>query len=144
MSRSLRWVGLVVAACYWCAVQPAPVAAQDGKLKFEMYKDGKEEYRWRLKSSNGKVLATAGQGFKSKRSCETSIDNIKNGAGSDKYKFEPYEDNKGEHRWRLVASNGQTVASSSQGYSNKADCDKAIALIKSSAKKAKVEEVTAD
>ncbi len=141
MSRSVRWLAVLVGVAYLWAAQPAAAVAQDGALKFEMYKDGKEEYRWRLKSSNGKILATAGQGFKSKRSCEASINNLKDGAG-DKYKFETYEDNKKEHRWRAIASNGQTVASSSQGYSNKADCEKAIALIKSSAKKAKVEEVT--
>lgn len=30
--------------------------------------------------------------------------------------FEVYEDAKGEHRWRLVARNGLTVADSGEGY----------------------------
>jgi hypothetical protein len=33
------------------------------KLKFEVFQDKASEYRWRLKSANGAVLATAGQAF---------------------------------------------------------------------------------
>jgi uncharacterized protein YegP (UPF0339 family) len=49
-------------------------------LKFETYTDAKGEYRWRLKSSNGQVIATSGQGYKDKRDCENAIDVIKRGA----------------------------------------------------------------
>ena len=55
-----------------------------------------------------------------------------------KLKFELYEDKKKEYRWRLKAANGQTIASSSEGYKDKADCTKAIDLIKSGAGKAEV------
>ena len=33
-----------------------------------------------------------------------------------KPKIEFYQDKAGKHRWRIVASNGQTIAASSQGY----------------------------
>ena len=36
------------------------------------------------------------------------------------YKFELYQDKAGEWRWRLVASNGQTIATGGEGYSSKA------------------------
>lgn len=36
--------------------------------------------------------------------------------------WEIYQDNRGEWRWRRVASNGKTVGSSSEGYKNKSDC----------------------
>ncbi len=35
-------------------------------------------------------------------------------------KFELYKDTKGEFRWRLVASNGQAIASSGEGFKQKA------------------------
>jgi uncharacterized protein len=55
--------------------------AQAGRqLKFETYQDKGKEYRWRLKSSNGQVIATSGQGYKDKRDCEHAIDAIKKGA----------------------------------------------------------------
>ncbi len=53
-------------------------------LKFETYTDTKGESRWRLKSSNGQVIATSGQGYKDKRDSENAISVIKEGAGSAK------------------------------------------------------------
>lgn len=37
-------------------------------------------------------------------------------------KIEFYQDKAGKHRWRILASNGQTIAASSQGYATQADC----------------------
>lgn len=47
--------------------------------KFEIYKDKKGEYRFRLKAANGEVIAT-GESYKSKASCENGIDSIKRNA----------------------------------------------------------------
>lgn len=41
--------------------------------KFELYKDAKGEYRWRLKASNGQVIATGGEGYASKAGAENGI-----------------------------------------------------------------------
>lgn len=38
------------------------------------------------------------------------------------YRLEFYEDEAGEFRWRLVASNGNIVAVSGEGYKNRNDC----------------------
>ena len=55
--------------------------AQSGRtLKFETYQDAKKEHRWRLKATNGQVIATSGQGYKDKRDCDNAIDVIKKGA----------------------------------------------------------------
>lgn len=45
--------------------------------KFEVYKDSRGEYRWRLKASNGQVVATGGEGFSSKAAAMNSIESIK-------------------------------------------------------------------
>lgn len=34
--------------------------------KFHVYKDGKGEYRWRLRSGNGQVIANGGEGYTTK------------------------------------------------------------------------------
>ena len=115
----------------------ATVQAGEGKLKFEIYEDAAKEHRWRLKAANGKILATAGQGYKAKADATKSVERLIKDL--DKYKFEVYEDKAKEFRWRLKASNGQTVASSSEGYTARADCEAAIALIKKGVAKALVE-----
>lgn len=39
-----------------------------------------------------------------------------------KDKIEIYQDKKGEYRWRRLATNGQNVGASSEGYVKKSDC----------------------
>jgi uncharacterized protein YegP (UPF0339 family) len=118
--------------------QAAP-GASGRSLTFEIYKDRSNEHRWRLKSSNGQVIAASGQGYKDKRDCKNAIERIKKDAAT-KLKFETYEDNRGQSRWRLLATNGQNIASSGQGYKDKRDCEHAIDVIKKGAETAKVEE----
>jgi uncharacterized protein YegP (UPF0339 family) len=47
---------------------------------FELYKDAKDEYRWRLKSANGQVIATGGEGYTSKAGAENGIEAVKKDA----------------------------------------------------------------
>ena len=47
------------------------------KDTFEVYQDNAKAYRWRLKSSNGQVVASANKGFKTKADCEKVVDLIK-------------------------------------------------------------------
>ena len=47
--------------------------------KFEVYKDKSEQFRFRLKASNGQVIAT-GQGYSSKAACLNGIESIKKNA----------------------------------------------------------------
>jgi uncharacterized protein YegP (UPF0339 family) len=131
--------GVAVAAL---AQAPRALEAQDERLKFEVYQDAGQEFRWRLKAGNGQVLATAGQGYQAKADCQKGVERLKAEVGTDKLTFEVYEDNSKEQRWRLKAANGQVVATSSQGYKAKADCEKAIDLIKKGVAKAEVEDKT--
>ena len=55
--------------------------------------------------------------------------------------FELYTDAKGEYRWRLKASNGQTIATGGEGYSSKASAKNGIESVKKNAPDAPVEEV---
>lgn len=47
-------------------------------MTFEVYKDKKGDYRWRLKHTNGNILATASEGYKAKDSAMKCIENVKN------------------------------------------------------------------
>jgi uncharacterized protein YegP (UPF0339 family) len=48
--------------------------------RFEVYKDSQGEYRWRLKSSNGVVIAASGEGYASPTAAERAIEAVKTNA----------------------------------------------------------------
>ena len=52
--------------------------------------------------------------------------------------FELYKDNAGEYRWRFVSTNGRIIATSSEGYVAKGDCQNGIDLVKREAQAAPV------
>lgn len=56
-------------------------------------------------------------------------------------KFEIYADTSGSYRWRLVASNGQTVASSGESFASQANARRAAESVKANAGKAEIVEV---
>lgn len=45
--------------------------------EFEIYKDKADEYRWRLRADNYKIIADSGEGYKDKSDCEHGIDLVK-------------------------------------------------------------------
>jgi uncharacterized protein YegP (UPF0339 family) len=119
---------------------PSPLAsvqAGEGKLKFEIYEDAAKEHRWRLKAANGKIIATGGQGYKAKADAKGAVEKIVKDVNQ--YKFEVYQDKSEQFRWRLLASNGQTVAASSEGYAERRDSEAAIDTIKKGVAKAQIE-----
>ncbi len=142
MQPTMRWCLSVLAALVILQLMPAGRAQDGSKVKFELYKDAKQEFRWRLKGTNGEVLATCGQGYKAIAACQRGIEIVQEAGGAKaKTSFEVYEDAKKEFRWRLKAANGQVVANSSEGYKAKADCEKAVDLVKK-AGKAPIEDLT--
>lgn len=84
-----RNFGLAAAAVFGGMQTPALAddkSARKGTLIFEVYKDAKDEIRWRLKSANGQVIASSGQGYKAMADCEKAIAAIKEGAAKAKTK----------------------------------------------------------
>lgn len=49
--------------------------------KFEIYKRSDDQWSWRLKSSNGQITATAGEGFDSKSNATRAAEGVKASAG---------------------------------------------------------------
>lgn len=58
-------------------------------------------------------------------------------------KFEIYADSGGKYRWRLVSSNGQTVATSGESFASKSNAREAAENVKARAGSAEVVEVAA-
>lgn len=46
-------------------------------MRFELYKDKKGEFRWRLRHANGNILATASEGYRARTSAIKCIDTVK-------------------------------------------------------------------
>jgi uncharacterized protein len=98
MSRITALLLSTVAAVGIGTVVSSPTQAQDkdkkakGKLVFEIYKDGQEEFRWRLKAANNKVIASSSDGYKYKADCKHGIDLVKSGAGKADVKDSTSED----------------------------------------------------
>jgi len=50
---------------------------QEPELKFEIYQDARDEWRWRLKIKNGKTIADSGEGYKNQTDCVAMVNKIK-------------------------------------------------------------------
>ena len=47
---------------------------------FELYRDRDGEYRWRLRHSNGNIIADSGEGYSSKANAVNGIESVKENA----------------------------------------------------------------
>ena len=47
--------------------------------KFEIYKDRRGEFRWRLRAANNQVIAS-GEGYASKAGCKNGIESVRKNA----------------------------------------------------------------
>ena len=52
-------------------------------MKYHVYKDANNEWRWRLKAANGNILADSGEGYSAKADCLAGITAVKGSAGAD-------------------------------------------------------------
>jgi uncharacterized protein len=141
MFRNVCCIVVVATAAALFTERPARALAEGSDaLSFEIYQDAAKEFRWRLKDADGKVLATAGQGYKAKASATKGVKRLQSEANG-KLTFEIYEDKAKAFRWRAQSANGQVVAASASGYKEKADCEKVLDVIKKGVSKAPVKEL---
>jgi uncharacterized protein YegP (UPF0339 family) len=45
--------------------------------RFQIFKDARGEFRWRLRAGNNEIIATSGEGYKAKVDCEHGIELVK-------------------------------------------------------------------
>lgn len=119
--------------------------------KFVIKKTG-TGVKFDLEAANGQVIATS-EVYTSDSACCNGIESVRKNApnaavedqtqeGFEKEKnpkFEMYQDKAGEYRFRLTATNGQTIAVS-EGYKAKASCLNGIESVKKNAPEAEVVE----
>ncbi len=53
------------------------------QAKLEIYRDARREWRWRLKASNGRIMADSGEGYRRRASVYEAIGRVKSILTSD-------------------------------------------------------------
>ena len=98
----------------------------------ETYARSDGKYAFRVKASNGQAVATDGnQGYEQRSSAKSTLTKLMAG----EYKgYEVYERAGGDYAFRVMASNGQVVATDGgQGYSAKANAESTASNLTSGA-----------
>lgn len=103
--------------------------------KFEVYQDKRNEYRFRLKASNGQAIL-ASEGYTTKTACDNGIASVKKNAPDDA-RYERLTAKNGDPYFNLKASNGQVIGTSEM-YSSTAAMENGIASVKKNAPDAEV------
>lgn len=107
--------------------------------KFEIYKDKRGEFRFRLKAGNGQTIL-ASEGYKAKSGCNNGIESVKKNAPDDS-KYERLESKNGSPYFNLKAGNNQVIGTSEMYSSNSAMVN-GINSVKTNASKATVEDLS--
>ena len=78
--------------------------------KFEIFKDKKGEFRFRLKASNGQIIL-ASEGYKQHTGCDNGIESVKKNAADDN-QFERKTASNGKFCFSLKAKNNEVIGTS--------------------------------
>ena len=106
--------------------------------KFEVYKDKKGEYRFRLNAKNGQAIL-ASQGYSSKAGCLNGIKSVQENAKDDA-RFDRLEAKNGDFYFNLKAKNGEIIGSSEM-YKSTSGRDNGISSVMTNAPIAPTDEV---
>jgi uncharacterized protein len=55
----------------------------EGVMKFIVYRDSRDQFRWRLEADNYNIIADSGQGYNSKQHCMEAIELVQNSRDAD-------------------------------------------------------------
>ena len=98
--------------------------------KFELYKDKRGEFRFRLKASNGQTIL-ASEGYKQRASAINGIESVKKNAPEDK-RYERKTAKNGQFMFNLKANNGLVIGTSEM-YKAESSCENGIESVKKNA-----------
>lgn len=107
--------------------------------KFEVYKDKRGEFRFRLKAGNGQTIL-ASEGYSAKSGCNNGIESVKKNAPDDS-KYERLESKNGSPYFNLKAGNNQVIGTSEM-YSSTSAMENGIKSVKTNAPSATVEDLS--
>jgi uncharacterized protein YegP (UPF0339 family) len=117
------------------AIKAAVSAGEYRAGKFEIYKDKRGEFRFRLKASNGQNIL-ASEGYNAKSGCTNGIESVQKNAADDK-RYERKDTKSGKYMFNLKASDNQVIGTS-ESYNSVAARDNGIESVKKNAPGAKV------
>jgi uncharacterized protein YegP (UPF0339 family) len=95
--------------------------------KFELYKDRKGEFRFRLVASNGQTILSS-EGYKQKSNAENGIESVRKNSQVEA-RFQRKTGSNGQFSFNLMATNGQVVGVSQQ-YKSEASCVNGIESVR--------------
>jgi len=107
--------------------------------KFEIYKDKKGAFRFRLKSSNGQIILVSAA-YKAKAGCNNGIASVQKNA-TDEARFEKKETKAGKTMFNLKAANNQVIGTS-ESYNTPAARDNGVKSVGKNAPGAKIDDQT--
>lgn len=108
-------------------------------MKFEIYKDKAEKFRFRLKAGNGQVILV-GEAYESKAGCKNGIESVMANA-ADKGNFDSRETESGKFYFVLKAKNHQVIGQS-EYYESKQGRDNGIESVMKNAPGATIDDLT--
>jgi uncharacterized protein YegP (UPF0339 family) len=103
--------------------------------RFQLYRDRRKEYRWRLRARNNRVIADSGEGYARKVDCKHGIALVRQMG-----EVEIYQDRRAAYRWRFPATNRRIIADSGEGYSRRSNCTRAVSTTRRVAADARLED----
>ncbi|GAA0531882.1 HVO_2922 family protein [Halorubrum ejinorense] len=118
---------------------PDEDAAPESRATFELFADGADEWRFRLRHDNGNVVGDSGEGYASKSNAKRALAKLRDHvAGADYLRIDPaafevFRDAAGEYRWRLVHENGNVLADSGEGYASRSKAQQGLDSVRSNA-----------
>jgi uncharacterized protein YegP (UPF0339 family) len=107
--------------------------------KFEIYKDKRGEFRFRLKAGNGQNIL-ASEGYSAKSGCTNGIESVRKNSTDDS-RYERLESKNGSPYFNLKAGNNQVIGSSEM-YSSTSAMENGISSVKNNATDASIADLT--
>ena len=106
--------------------------------KFEIFKDKRGEFCFRLKASNGEIIL-ASESYKAKSGCKNGIASVQKNC-KDANCYVAKDTKNGKYRFNLRSRNNQVIGTS-QNYKTEKSRDAGIASVKKHAPGAKIEDL---
>lgn len=114
-------------------------------MEIDAYEDEAGGFRWRLAGGDDKIKVDSGS-YESRSGAEDAIERVREFMPDadlidiGQAAFELYEDEGGDHRWRLRHRNGNILAGDGEGYADRSGATDGIASVKRNAPTAGLEE----
>lgn len=106
--------------------------------KFEVYKDKRGEFRFRLNAKNGQAIL-ASEGYSSKAGCLNGIESVKKNS-ADEARFDKQTAKNGQFYFNLKARNGEVIGKSEM-YKSTSGRDNGINSVMTNAAQAPTDEL---